>query len=227
MKIYNKEKLDNHYNNILKSNTGKILLGGDGDTLLNDAKKDARMSLVVLIRPSSTIRNNIVRHLEELNFSEPDLYYYPPEDFHITVMDILKGELGRSIPENIDEYIHTIAKCAEQIPEFEILFEGMTASDNVAMVKGYYEEPLEVFRKMLRENLKQQGLSLEERYETFSSHISVARIPDKLKKPKEYIDFIGENCTFGIMKVKSIEVCFHNWYDSQKTVLKEIKLKAT
>lgn len=227
MKIYNKEKLDNHYNNILKSNTGKILLGGDGDTLLNDAKKDARMSLVVLIRPSSTIRNNIVRHLEELNFSEPDLYYYPPEDFHITVMDILKGELGRSIPENIDEYIHTIAKCAEQIPEFEILFEGMTASDNVAMVKGYYEEPLEVFRKMLRENLKQQGLSLEERYETFSSHISVARIPDKLKKPKEYIDFIGENCTFGIMKVNSIEVCFHNWYDSQKTVLKEIKLKAT
>lgn len=227
MKIYNKEKLDNHYNNILKSNTGKILLGGDGDTLLNDAKKDARMSLVVLIRPSSTIRNNIVRHLEELNFSEPDLYYYPPEDFHITVMDILKGELGRSIPENIDEYIHTIAKCAEQIPEFEILFEGMTASDNVAMVKGYYEEPLEVFRKMLRENLKQQGLSLEERYETFSSHISVARIPDKLKKPKEYIDFIGENCTFGIMKVNSIEVCFHNWYDSQKTVLKEIQLKAT
>ena len=225
MRIYDKDKLDNHYNNILKNNIDKIMLGGVGDTLLYDAKDDARMSLVVLIRMSSNITNNIIRHMEELKLLEPDLYYYPQEDFHITVMDILKGELGRTIPANINEYINTISRCAEEISAFEILFDGMTASDNVALVKGYYEESLEVFRKMLRDNLKQQGLPLEERYETFSSHISVARIPNKLKNPNEYIDFIGRNCTFGIMKVKSFEICFHNWYDSQKTVLREIRLR--
>ena len=190
MRIYDKDKLDNHYNNILKNNIDKIMLGGVGDTLLYDAKDDARMSLVVLIRMSSNITNNIIRHMEELKLLEPDLYYYPQEDFHITVMDILKGELGRTIPANINEYINTISRCAEEISAFEILFDGMTASDNVALVKGYYEESLEVFRKMLRDNLKQQGLPLEERYETFSSHISVARIPNKLKNPNEYIDFI-------------------------------------
>lgn len=225
MRIYDRDKLDNHYNNILKSNANKIMLGGIGDTLLYDAENDERMSLVVLIRISSNVKNSIVRHMEELKLLEPDLYYYPQEDFHITVMDILKGELGRTIPQNIDEYINIISKCAEEISEFELLFDGMTASDNVALVKGYYEEPLEMFRKMLRNKFKQQGLVLEERYETFSSHISVARIPDKLKNPSKYIDFIGRNCTFGIMKVKSFEICFHNWYDSKKTVLKEIKLR--
>ncbi len=225
MRIYDKDKLDNHYNNIIKSNIDKIMLGGVGDIFLYDAENDARMSLVVLIRISSNVKNSIVRHMEELKLLEPDLYYYPQEDYHITVMDILKGELGRTIPPNIDEYINIISKCAEEISEFELFFDGMTASDNVALIKGYYEEPLEMFRKMLRNNFKQQGLPLEERYETFSSHISVARIPDKLKNPNEYIDFIGRNCAFGIMKVKSFEICFHNWYDSKKTVLKEIKLR--
>ncbi len=220
MRIYDKDKLDNHYTNILKSNTDKIMSGGVGDTLLYDAKNDARMSLVVLIRMTSNITNNIVRHMENLKLLEPDLYYYPHEDFHITVMDILKGELGRTVPVNIDEYINIIAKCAEEISAFEILFDGMTASDNVALVKGYYEEPLEVFRMMLRNKLKQQGLPLEERYETFSSHISVARILNKLRNPNEYIDFIGRDCTFGVMKVKSFEICFHNWYDSQKNCIK-------
>ena len=28
------------------------------------------------------------------------------EDFHITVMDVLKGELGRTVPANINEYIN-------------------------------------------------------------------------------------------------------------------------
>lgn len=201
------------------------MLGGVGDTWLYNAENDERMSLVVLIRISDNVKNNIVRHMEELKLLEPDLYYYLPEYYHITVMDILKGELGRTIPQNIDEYINIISKCAEEISTFKILFDGMTASDNVTMVKGYYEEPLELFRKRLRNSFKQRGVLLEERYETFSSHISVARIPNKLKNPNEYIDFIGRNCTFGIMKVTSFEICFHNWYDSKKTVLKEIKLR--
>ena len=225
MRIYDKDKLDNHYNNILKSNTDKIMRGGIGDALLHDAKNDARMALVVLIRISSDIKNSITGYMEELKLLEPDLYYYPQEDFHITVMDILKGERGRTIPANIDEYIDTITKCAEEISVFEILFDGMTASDNAVLVRGYYEEALEQFRKMLRDKLKQQGLILEERYETFSSHISVARIRNKLKKPKEYIDFISRDYNFGIMKVESLEVCFHNWYDSQKTILREIQLR--
>ena len=74
MRIYDKDKLDNHYNNILKNNIDKIMLGGVGDTLLYDAKDDARMSLVVLIRMSSNITNNIIRHMEELKLLEPDLY---------------------------------------------------------------------------------------------------------------------------------------------------------
>ena len=80
--------------------------------------------------------------MEELKLLEPDLYYYPQEDYHVTVMDILKGELGRTIPQNIDEYINIISKCAEEISVFELLFDGVTASDNVTLVKGYHESKI-------------------------------------------------------------------------------------
>ena len=67
MRIYDKDKLDNHYNNILKNNIDKIMLGGVGDTLLYDAKDDARMSLVVLIRMSSNITNNFSKVVSKVS----------------------------------------------------------------------------------------------------------------------------------------------------------------
>ena len=41
----------------------------------------------------------IEEFMKELQEIEPDLYYYPGHDFHITVMDILRGEKGRTVPE--------------------------------------------------------------------------------------------------------------------------------
>lgn len=81
------------------------------------------------------------------------MYIYPKEDFHITVLDILRGIQGREIPENIDAYVKCIAECAEKISSFYIDFTGMTTSDNAGLVCGYYEYGLEqykIFPKKLR-----------------------------------------------------------------------------
>ena len=225
MNYYWKEKLNELYNiNIYEKNKQKILSGGVGDKFLINAKNDNRMSLVLLIRISPEISEKIEKCISELKNIEPNLYYYPKEDFHITVIDILKGTEGRTIPKNLNDYIDCIKKCASEIKPFKIELNGLTASDNAIMVKGYYEYELQKFRELLRKSLKEKGLDLEERYETISSRVTVMRVPDKFENPKELIKFIEQESMFGIMNIDSFELSFHNWYDTKKEVLLNIKL---
>ncbi len=228
MNYYWKEKLKELYDiNIYEKNKQKIISGGIGDNFLKNAKKDNRMSLVLLIRISPEISTKIEKCISEFKQIEPNLYYYPKEDFHITVIDILKGIEGRTIPKNLNEYIECIKKCISEIKPFKIEFNGLTASDNAVMVKGFYEYELQKFREAFRKALKDKGLTLEERYETISSHVTIMRIPDKLENPNDFSKFIEheQERMFGIMNINSFELSFHNWYDTKKEVLLNIELK--
>jgi 2'-5' RNA ligase len=216
--------LDNHYDSILTANRKKILAGGNGDAFLGNALTDNRMALVVLIRIPSDAAEKINRCIDDLKGIEPNLYYYPAEDFHITVMDVLKGEEGRRIPPNINEYIRCIEECSKDISPFKVKFDGLTASDNAIMVRGYYDDQLMVFRQNLRDMLKQRGLSLEERYKTISSHITIARLHSKFQNPEKLLDFIEKSRSFGTMTVRKMEISFHNWYDTKKEVLSILEL---
>ena len=216
--------LDNHYNSILYANRAKILAGGNGDPFLKKAPTDNRMSLVVLIRISSDVAEKINGCIHELKGIEPDLYYYPAKDFHITVIDVLKGEEGREIPSNIAEYIRCIEECSKSISPFKIEFDGLTASDNAVLVRGYYEDQLLTFREKLREQLRQRGLALEERYKTISSHVTIARLHSKFQSPEKLLEYIEKPRVFGTLTVSNMEISFHNWYDSQKEVLSVVEL---
>lgn len=217
--------LDNHYDSILTANREKILAGGVGDVLLERALTDSRMSLVVLIRIPLNVAEKINSCIDDLKGIEPNLYYYPVKDFHITVMDVLKGEEGRRIPQNITEYIRCIEECSKEISPFKIRFDGLTASDNAILVRGYYDDHLMVFRQKLRDMLKQRGLSLEERYKTISSHATIARLHSKYQNPERLLDYIEKPRSFGTMTVSSMEISFHNWYDTRKEVLSAIELE--
>ena len=216
--------LDNHYDSILTANREIILAGGVGDALLERALTDSRMSLVVLIRISLNVAEKINSCIDDLRGIEPNLYYYPAKDLHITVMDVLKGEEGRRIPPNITEYIRCIEECSKEISPFKIRFDGLTASDNAILVRGYYDDRLMVFRQKLRDMLKQRGLSLEERYKTISSHVTIARLHSKYQNPEKLLDYIEKPRPFGTMTVSNMEISFHNCYDTRKEVLSTIEL---
>ena len=94
MNYYWKEKLKELYDiNIYEKNKQKIISGGIGDNFLKNAKNDNRMSLVLLIRISPEISTKIEKCISEFKQIEPNLYYYPKEDFHITVIDIFQKVL--------------------------------------------------------------------------------------------------------------------------------------
>ena len=218
--------LDNHYDSILATNREKVLAGGIGDPLLKNALTDSRMSLVVLIRISPDVAERINGCLDDLKGIEPNLYYYPAKDFHITVMDVLKGEEGREIPTNINEYIRCIEECSTDISPFKIRFDGLTASENAVLVRGYYDDQLMVFRQKLRDILKHRGLSLEERYKTISSHVTIARLHSKFQNPERLLDYIEKPRSFGTMTVSNMEISFHNWYDTRKKVLSVVEFNS-
>ena len=95
MELYNRDVLENHYKNILKQNKEKLMHGGSGDTFLVSPELDTRMSIALLIRIENTVSDNIKAYLDEIKEMEPDLYIYPKEDFHITVLDILSANSSK------------------------------------------------------------------------------------------------------------------------------------
>ena len=217
--------LHEHYNNILSSNRDKILAGGTGDLYLSNAENDNRMALVLLIRISAEISEKIEDRIKSLKEIEPDMYYYPSSDFHIAVMDILKGKENRTVPGNISEYISCISECASHISPFNISLDGLVASDNAIIVQGFYDDELLKFREDLRKSFSDNGLLLEERYKTISSHVTIARLKDHYQNPEKLLSFIDEPCEFGKIKIDKMELSFHNWYDTRKEVLYKIDLQ--
>ena len=224
MLLYKQEKLKKHYRNIFEQNREVLLQGGRGDEYLLEPEKDTRMALTLVIRVKGECTKQIKAYQEVLQAIEPDLYYYPTEDLHITVLDILRGIPNRKLPENLDAYISCIEACAKKMQPFQIALQGTTVSDNVVLVNGYYEKGLEELRQLLRKELHQNNLVLEERYETFSAHVSVARIPQKLMKAEHFLQEAINDMEFGKMQVEMMELVFHNWYDSKKTILSQIEL---
>ena len=221
---YSHSFLFRHYASILENNRSIILEGGNGRIDFTDYAEDKIMSVVALIRISPQVSSRIAAFEEKLKAIEPDMYFYEPQDYHITALDILKGERGRKLPDNIDEYAEAVRFCSSKIKPFEISFEGVSASDNAVMVCGYYDEALEQLREMLRSELKHRGLTLDERYRTFSSHVTFARLCSKYANPEKFLSFISKPISFGTMTVSSIELCFHSWCDAQKTVIANFPL---
>lgn len=212
------------YQQIWEKGRTAFLAGGEVDAQVRTAAQDERYSLVVLIRMSPEITAQMCNCLQRLQAIEPGLYAYPPQDMHITVMDILKGELHRPLPQQLAAYQEAVQDCAAQIPPFDIVFKGLTASAGAIMATGYYEQPLETFRVALRHTLAERGLALEERYPTYSAHVTLARFPQPLQHAAALADCWQHGADFGTLHVTQLEFAFHNWYDTQKQLLAMVPL---
>lgn len=224
MKCYQETLLRRHYDGILETNRARLLQGGVGDPHLLHPEWDTRMALALVIRPAPHLAHRMAGHLEPLRQLAPELYHYPASDFHVTVLDLLRGKPGRTLPPNWREYARCIRSCAGEVSPFGLEFSGLCASDSAILMKGYYQEGLEQLRQRVREALAAHGLPLEERYKTISAHVTVARIPTRLHHPAELLDWMDQNVDFGQMMVEQVELVFHNWYDSRKQVLDTIPL---
>lgn len=218
--------LEEHYNKLYKESIQKISTDNyEIDPMLR-AHHDNRFGVSLLIRPPIEIRNEIQNFLQELKNIEPDQYYYPNSDIHITVLSIISCYDGLKLSNlNVPEYIELIGKSIDQTPRIKITFKGITASPSCIMIQGFLEEDgLKTMRDSLRREFRSSQLeqSMDERYVIQTAHATVFRFSEPLINKEVFMDVLEKyrSYDFGTFSVDNLELSYNDWYHREKLVTK-------
>ena len=217
--------LKEHYSNLYKTAIANILSDHyDIDDLI-DSDSDNRYGITLLIRPSIEVKENLQKFLGELKQVEPDQYYYPNSDIHITLMSIISCYEGFDINTiDLPKYIALIKKCLTT-NAIEIQFKGLTASNSCIMVQGFMNNnSINTIRDNLRTAFKNSYLeqSLDKRYAIQTAHATLVRFRKKFSEKDKFLDILEhyKNFDFGTFKVDCLELVYNDWYQREGLVKK-------
>lgn len=218
------ENLEKRYNDLYQKNYSIIANSNYSiDEQIDDAG-DQRFGLTLLIRPSETVKANIDNVLNRIKEIEPEQYYYPKSDLHITVLSIISCYSGFELSRiATEQYATIIRKSLEKIDNFEITFKGITLSDAGVLIKGYpSNDSFNNLRENLRENFSQTHLeqSIDSRYILTTAHITAIRFRKKLNDPKAFLTFLEQfkEHDFGKSKIDNLELVYNDWYQKEEKV---------
>ncbi|QEC67401.1 mutarotase [Panacibacter ginsenosidivorans] len=186
------------------------------DTLI-DSVKDYRFGVTLIAKPSIETQLEITKMLNDLRQTEPDQYYYPLDDVHVTILSIISCYDGFKLSNiNTDAYIDVIRKSLKNIHSFPIMFEGITASPACIMIQGYAGDEIEKIRNNLRDNFKNCNLetSIDKRYQIHTAHSTVVRFRHPIKNSNAFLEKIKQyrHHYFGTTEVQELEFVFNDWY---------------
>jgi 2'-5' RNA ligase len=217
--------LTEQYNQLYKKSS-EAILGGNYklDSQINNTS-DSRFGITLLIRPNEAIKAEIQKLLDELKEIEPNQYYYPDSDIHITVMSIISCYKGFTLDKiNIQKYIDIIQQSLVYLDKIKIEFRGVTASPSAIMIQGFpTDASLNNLRNELRENFKKTSLeqSIDSRYSIATAHSTVMRFQEKLENPEKLMEVTAKfrDYNFGEFTAKNIELVYNDWYQREgKTI---------
>jgi 2'-5' RNA ligase len=217
--------LKEHYNQLYKTGSEAILTGNYNlDSKINDVL-DSRFGITLLLRPSENIKANFQLFLSELKAIEPNQYYYPDSDIHVTVMSIIscaeEFKLNHISP---NDYIQLICKSMIDTDKIKIYFKGITASKSAIMIQGFpTDETLNNLRNKLRDNFKSSELqqSIDSRYSISTAHSTVVRFTEKLQNPEKLIEVVEKfrDFDFGEFTIENLELVYNDWYQREKNTI--------
>jgi 2'-5' RNA ligase len=213
-----KMNLIEHYNTLYNDSVKDIRSDAYKTDFLIDSNSDNRFGLTLLTRPDDTVKNKIQVFLSDLKTIEPNQYYYPNSDIHVTVLSIIScysGFHSEQIP--ISDYSALINNSLFNSNSFDVEFRGITASSSCIMIQGFpSDQTLERIRNKLRHNFKNSPLqqSIDTRYSINTSHATVSRFRTAFKRKTDYISVLEDyrNFYFGTFKVTLLELLFNDWY---------------
>ncbi|MGY8910598.1 MAG: 2'-5' RNA ligase family protein [Flavobacteriales bacterium] len=218
--------LKEHYSELYKESVKKISIGKYEIDNLIDSKSDKRFGITLLVRPSSEVKAKIEKLTLELKKAEPNQYYYPNSDIHITVMSIISCYDGFNIKNiELSKYIELIKKCLPNKKNIEINFKGLTASNSCIMLQGFMNNNvLNEIRDNLRFEFKKSELeqSLDKRYSIQTAHSTIVRFRNHLNEKENFLKIIDKyaDFDFGTFEIKKIELVYNDWYQRNELVKK-------
>lgn len=226
--INNTEELQAHYDQMYQRGVKRIASGAEEhDSQLLDMDGDQRYGLTLIIKPSSCLLASFQQLLSALHAVEPEQYYYPSSDIHITALSIVSCCAGFSLDQvHIPDYIDIIRACLADLPPMRIRFQGVTCSPSCVMVQGFVDDSsLATLRDRLRDSFRSHPLlqqSLDQRYTLQTAHCTVARLRRPLTDRESYLSVLERfrHFPFGSFEVDALELVGNDWYMcKQKVVL--------
>jgi 2'-5' RNA ligase len=218
--------LESHYKKLYNESIRKISSNNYEIDDLIDSNKDNRFGITLLIRPSIEIKERIQAFIKEIKEIEPNQYFYPNSDIHITVMSIISCYDGFDIKKiDLKKYIKLTKKCLTEKEDMNITFRGITASTSGIMIQGFMDNnELNEIRARLRKEFKNSNLeqSLDKRYSIQTAHSTIVRFRKELSQKEKLLDFLDKNINyeFGTFKVNEFELVYNDWYQREKYVKK-------
>ena len=216
--------LKKHYDTLYKASIEKIAVDKYLIDTQIDSPSDHRFGLTLIIRPDFQTQNTIQHFLNELKAIDPDQYYYPNSDIHITVMSIISGYDDFDVASiSIPDYVAIIEKSLLNISKIEINFQGVTASPSAIMLQGFTNtNSLNDLRNNLRTQFKDSGLeqSIDKRYYIQTAHSTVARFRKPISDKEKLLAILEKyrDFNFGKFQVDSYYLVYNDWYLREKWV---------
>ena len=124
----NRKRLEELYDHIFAEGKEELARGGVVDSFLVNPQTDTRMGVSLVIRVPDELQNPLCEELGELREMEPALYYYPQLNYHVTLLDLLRGRPGLTCPPDLaKKYFDCVKAAVADIEPFSISLEGLTA----------------------------------------------------------------------------------------------------
>lgn len=218
--------LENHYKKLYQDSINTISSDNYHIDTLIDSKNDRRFGLTLIIRPSNEIKKKIQNFLKNFKEIEPNQYYYPNSDIHITVMSIISCYSDFDMSKiDVQKYIDLTEKCLLKGIDLNITFKGITASPSGVMVQGFMNNnELNDIRNRLRKAFKNSNVeqSLDKRYLIQTAHSTIIRFRKELSQKEKFLELLDNsiNYDFGTFKVNKFELVYNDWYQREQYVKK-------
>lgn len=156
---------------------------------LHSPHTDMRCGVNIICRPAIDVVEYIVAIQQYLSEFEPDQYYYPPSDLHLTLVEICHSRTPEDVSLIADVVGSKIRRIAAvtALPKVDspmLVFDAHAVALNFLPV----DEALQNARHSIREGLVNLGIPVDSRHETPTAHVTLMRYINPLRSaPKEWV----------------------------------------
>lgn len=220
-----KPELQQHYQALWQQSLVKFEQQQLETDALLTAREDSRYGVTLLARPSEQVKQQIRHHLAELMQLEPQQYYYPASDLHLTVLSLISCYAGFALSQlDTAAYVELVKEVIADTGPFRLDFQGITASPSCVLVQGFFDDQkLNQLRAKLRSVFGQSILqhSIDQRYAIQTAHMTVLRFTQQPANPGLFLQKIKAltSVDFGSCLINELELVGNDWYQRQQNTV--------
>ena len=181
-------------------------------------EQDGRRGMTLIARLAPGALQRIGIFLETARAIEPQQYYYPLADIHLTVLSLFTAtEQYQPYLERVGEYLEAVDEAVAGAPAFTLDTAGLTLTTSAVLTQGFpLDTTLEDLRSRLRAALKARGLGsgLDQRSRLRTAHNTVIRFTVPLQGPEKFAAALQEarSYPFGRSTLTALDLVFNDWY---------------